>query len=335
MTAPIIYRSFLSGAYSVQPGLLKLGQQPVPWREDGQPESHFFALDDEYGRYIAAKVASHERALHEHAGEASLRPELRQAALEFIAQTLAAESSGVMSWDGQTLRNAWLGWEADLDCCWGAVSGLRRFAGPLAHLVEGVQPISALDFLGLNAQEDLTITARGPQGDWLAATHVLIPQHWDPRDKLGRDFVSVHTPVAGMAAVSATAPRLLDAVITRGPFVRFAWGLSMTDRLDHHPAGPPDADRAHGTRFEAEQAFLRVERQTLKGFPQAQGALFTIRPYTYPLTQVVSQPEHAAQLAKSLRSMTPEQVRYKGLSEILADLLLWLDARAETGIVHS
>ncbi|SMB91785.1 heme-dependent oxidative N-demethylase subunit alpha family protein [Deinococcus hopiensis] len=329
--SPTRYRPFIDGKYAVSAGLYRLGAQPVPWLEVPAPEHHTFAFDRDYGRFAASKAAAHHRAPHEYAGEAGLTPDLREAALDFISRTLAAESDGVVTWDGRTLRNEALGWSAELGVRWGSVEGLKRFGGPFAPLVRNVVPLNALDFLGLNAQEDLAIIARDPATghDWLAATHVLSPQHWDPRDKLGRDFVAVHRPVAGSGPMNATAPRLVDAVISRGPFVRFAWGISVTDRLDHHPAAPPDGDRAASTRFDPGAAFLRVERQTLTGFPAAGGALFTIRPLTTPLREAVAEPVHASALAAALRTMMPEQAAYKGLEGLLPDLLAWLDERGE------
>lgn len=329
---PTLYRPFLSGRYTVSAGLYRLGTQAVPWvgpEAGGVVEAHTFALDREYPRFVASKAAAHRRALHEYTGEAGLSPELREAALSFVARTLAGGSGGVMTWDGRTFTNQGLGWAADLDVRWGAVEGLRRFAAPLASLVADLTPVNALDFLGLNAPEDLAIVARHPQGgDWLAAVHVLSPQHWDPREKLGRDFVAVHEPVAGSGPLNATAARLVDAVIHRGPFVRFAWGVAMSDRLDHHPAAPQSPDRAPDTRFDPDRAFLRVERQTLTGFPGVHGALFTIRPYVSPLREAVAEPAHARALAAALRSMTPDQVAYKGLALLLPGLLAWLDEAA-------
>lgn len=321
----IFYRPFLSGTYSVAAGLFKLGTQPIPWREDGASEGHIFALDDDYERFIASKAASHARALHEYAGEAGLTPDLREQVLTFMAEKLAAESAGRMTWDGRTFKNTALGWQADLELRWGGLENLQRFEAPLAHLCANLSPIHALDFLGLNAQEDFSIISRTAQSDFLAALHVLSPQHWNPLDKLGRDFVAVHEPVAGIEPVSRTAPRLVDAVIMRGPFVRFAWGVSMGNRLDHHPNAPADEDRSEATTFEPDGAYLRVERQTLTGFPAANGALFTIRPYIYPLREAVKTPEYARALAAALRTMTPAQVSYKGLVVLMPALLAWLD----------
>lgn len=327
MPAPTVYRPFLNGAYTVSAGLFRMGTQPIPWREDSMAETHTFALDDGYERFVVSKWAAHRRGLHEYAGEANLSPELRAAALTFTARTLDADSGGVVAWDGQTLHNRRLGWQARLDLRWGGVADLRRFDAPLAGVRGDLEPRGALDFLGLNAPEDLAIIARDPHTgrDWLAATHVLSPERWDPRDKLGRDFVAVHAPVAGSGPMNATAPRLVDAVIGRGPFVRFAWGLTRDDRLDHHPAALGAGEAA---AFDPDQTFLRVERQTLTGFPAAHGALFTIRPYVYPLDVAVQTPAQAHALAAALRTMTPEQQIYKGLRGVLPELLIWLEARA-------
>ncbi len=329
MPAPTVYRPFLNGVYTVSAGLFRLGVQAIPWREDGAAETHTFALDDDYKRFVVSKWAAHRRALHEYAGEANLSPELRESALKFTARTLAAESGGAMTWDGQTFRNSLLGWEARLDLRWGSLEDLRCFDAPLAGLRGDLQPTGALDFLGLNASEDLAIIARDPHPelqtgrDWLAATHVLSPERWDPRGKLGWDFVAVHTPVAGSGPMNATASRLVDAVIGRGPFVRFAWGVAPDDRLDHHPSTVEAL-----APFDPDTAFVRVERQTLTGFPAAHGALFTIRPYLYPLHLAAQTPAQARALAAALRTMTSEQQSYKGLRGVMPDLLIWLDARA-------
>ncbi|MFC4455725.1 heme-dependent oxidative N-demethylase subunit alpha family protein [Deinococcus sonorensis] len=323
--APTVYHPYLSGRYTVSAGLYRLGVQPV----EGRVEHHTFAFDRSYPAFVASKVQARRRALHEYVAEAALQPRLRRAVLAWLVQAAVHDAGGGLTWDGHTFSNRWLGWAAGLDLEGGSCGPVRHFPAPLAHLVQGVEPLNALDFLAMNVPEDLAIVARTAQGhDYLAAVHVLSPQHWNPLDKVGRNFVTVHAPVAGSGPMNATAPRLLDAVIGRGPFVRFAWGLAMSAWLDHHPNAEPDGDRDGTPDFDPARAYLRVERQTLHGFPVAQGALFTIRPYVYPLAEVLN-PERAAALASALRSMTPEQQLYKGMAHTMPAVLAWLDRQAQ------
>ncbi len=319
--SPTVYHPYLNGRYTVSAGLYRLGMQPI----EGRLETHTFSFDRTYPHFIAAKVEARQRALHECYALAGLDAGLRGAALEFVARTAAHDSGGVLAWDGQTLTNHALGWAGTLDLKRGTLDRLERFQAPIAETVQNVWPLDALDFLAMNVQEDLSVLARRADGtDFLAALHVLLPEKWNPLDKIGRNFAKVHAPVAGSGPMIATAPKLIDAVTMRGPFARFVWGVTPSGRLDHHPNGPPEPElTGDPARF-----FLRVERQTLHGFPGQGGALFTIRAYLYPLSKLLDTPERAAALAAGVRSMTPEQLRYKGLTRFEPALLNWLDARA-------
>ncbi len=321
---PTVYHPYLNGVYTVSAGLYRLGVQPI----EGQLERHTFAFDHTYPHYIAAKVAARTRALHEYYALAGLNADLRERVLEFIARTAAHDSGGVLTWDGQTLTNTALGWAGTLDLERGTLEALRRFAAPHPELVAVVGPTDALDFLAMNVQEDLSILAVHPEigSDFLAAIHVLLPEKWNPLDKIGRDFAAVHAPVAGSGPMIASAPRLISAVIGRGPFARFVWGVTPSGQLDHHPNLPPE----RGLSSDPADALLRVERQTLHGFPARHGALFTIRayPYLYPLRELLDTPASSAALAAGIRAMTPAQLEYKGLTRSRAALLEWLDRRA-------
>ena len=322
--SPTVYHPYLNGRYTVSAGLYRLGVQPALDRV----ETHTFSFDRTYGAYITAKVEARNRALHQHYALAGLEGALRERVLEFVAHTAAQDSGGVLSWDEQTLTNHALGWAGSLDLARGTLENLRRFPAPFTELVRDVRPLDALDFLAMNVQEDLSVLARRPGGgDFLAAIHVLLPEKWNPLDKVGRSFAEVHAPVAGRGPMIATAPKLIDAVISRGPFVRFVWGVTPSGRLDHHPDLPPEAELS----TDPAGFFLRVERQTLHGFPARDGALFTIRTYLYPLAGLLETAEMAGALAAGLRSMTPEQAGYKGPGHSRAALLDWLDS---PGAVH-
>lgn len=307
---PPLHAPFLaSGRYEVSAGLARLGDGPV------------FAFDRELPRFVAQKAAARPR-LHLAYLQAALPPALRRAVLERLLPKLALDSGGAIAWDGGVLSNAWLGWSARVDVASGALDGLRRFDAPLAGVVAEVEPLDALDFLALNAPEDLAIVARRAGEDWLAAVHVVVPQGWDPRDKVGRAFGPVHAPVGGSGPLLATAPRLVPAMVEKGPFERFAWGLHRSDSLGRHPALPHEEPAG----FYPAATWLRVERQTLTPFPAEGGAFFTIRPYVYALADVAADPARRAALASALRSMTPEHLSYKGLTGWRDAAVDWLEA---------
>ena len=320
--SPTIYHPYQSGAYTVSAGLYRLGVQPT----EGRIEHHTLAFDQTYPHYVAAKVEARARALHEYYALAGLNAGLRERALEFIAHAAAHDSGGVLTWDGQTLTNVALGWAGTLDLGRGTLEVLRRFAAPYAELVAEIRPTDALDFLAMNVQEDLSILAVHPEtgSDFLAAIHVLLPEKWNPLAKIGRDFAAVHAPVAGSGPMIASAPKLIRAVLERGPFARFVWGVTASGKLDHRPNLPPE----DGLTDDPAQFLLRVERQTLHGFAAHHGALFTIRTYLYPLRELLDTPARSAALAAGIRSMTPAQLEYKGLTRSRAALLYWLDRRA-------
>ena len=92
--------------------------------------------------------------------------------------------------------------------------------------VEDLEGLTCLDALARLVAEDLAIIRRDPaEGrDWLAWIHLAFPNHWSPAAKVGRSFLTVHEPVADFDRVARSANRMLEALVHRGPFVRFAWG---------------------------------------------------------------------------------------------------------------
>ena len=125
------------------------------------------------------------------------------------------------------------------------------------------------------------------------------------------------------------APSLIDMVIRKGPWERFAWGVSTDTVLNHHPDNPDDPARTL-TDYSAEGAgrgtWLRIERQTLTGFPAEFGALFTIRTYFTPVAEVATMGDRRAALASAIRGMSEASLEYKGLVKLKAPLLEYLDA---------
>ena len=121
---------------------------------------------------------------------------------------------------------------------------------------------------------------------------------------------------------------MVQAMIERGPYVRFAWGLSTDSRLNHHPQPPAgiDAQTWQGRHFDlnAPRLFLRLERQILWGFPTANAALFTIRTYFRDCATLRSDANLCTKLCAAIESMNAESLHYKGLFQSKPPILEWL-----------
>lgn len=181
----------------------------------------------------------------------------------------------------------------------------------------GDRYISLFDGLCCQVQEDMAVCQLNREEDWLAAIHLCAPNHWAPEDKIGKPFDAVHAPVADMEKTTRHYSKMLESIVHKGPFTRFAWGIATDTRLNHHPAAPPgaDADEWHGRKTTGTDTkfYVRTERQNLIGFPGVNAFLFTIRTYFYD-TDTLEQYEKIA-LSEALDSMSEATLAYKGLTD--------------------
>ncbi|MFH1567680.1 MAG: heme-dependent oxidative N-demethylase subunit alpha family protein [Gemmatimonadota bacterium] len=250
------------------------------------------------------------------------------AAVAFVRRQLVEEYPEHFRWEaagsgGGLLSCALTGERLLLD-------GKERLAAVEAPR-EAVSPpyASALDALASQVQEDLNIVFRQADGsDWLAAAHACAPNYWSPEEKVGLDFAGVHAPVAGIEPITAQAPRWVRAMVLKGPFVRFAWGIGADTRLNHHPVPPPgvapEAWRGRGFDAARPRLFLRVERQVLWGLPEVSAALFVIRTSFRDGEVLRRDPELAAKLAAAIESMSAASRQYKGLTGSAEAIVTWL-----------
>ncbi len=325
--APARYFPFRSGQYKVAAGLYALGQD----FGNGQRDKQIFQIDHDWPDYREAKLAARAESLAKyvcHDGfEAPLKREvnlwfIRQLAKEHPAQfTLHDDARQLVlrcNLSHETLRFS--------------VDG-ELIAAETGGLGAAIEPAyaDAWDALACQIQEDLAVVhAPSDAEEKLVALHLCFPNHWAAQDKIGKPFLNIHRPVADFEQIARTAPALLKNMITRGPFVRFAWGLATDSRLNHHPRPPPDfpADAAwHGRRFDPDQPqlYVRVERQTLTGLPQVDACVFTIRTYFLDVATLDSNDRLA--LRDAIVSMSDAVLRYKGIASYQDAVTAWLGMR--------
>ncbi len=322
---PRPYFPLATGKYTVEAGLKILGQQPV----EGEVESAFFPIDRLYGDYLSEKRVSRQ-ALSKHYATHRLPDATARDVADWIMDQLVTESPRFFEREGLVFRNLLAGFEARLTPDGLTVEDFRLLPPRVPEAQAPEQDFTGadvLDFLASQLSEDLALTLRDPATgeNWLGLLHISFPNHWAPGEKIGKPFLAVHEPVADFERIARASDKLIDATITKGPFIRFAWGIATDTRLNHHPDAPPGRLLAsEDPATVGENAFMRIERQTLKGFPEHQAGLFTIRTTFRPLSEVAANPEQRAMLREAIATMSPEALVYKGLTKLQEPLVRYL-----------
>jgi hypothetical protein len=187
-----------------------------------------------------------------------------------------------------------------------------------------------LDALTLSCQEDIVIMRGAADGAIAEALSVSFPSGWDPREKLAENFARIHEPIADNARLIRASGNTMKALLTKGPFIRFSWGLTINPSLDNHPqSAKPTApqDWLKNPSELVKHVYLRMERQTTFPMIDLERGLFSIRVYVTPLLERLARdPSLRLRLARFVESVKPEVLAYKGMAEITPGILQWLQS---------
>lgn len=319
LPAPAAYFPPDRGRYEVAPGLYKLGHDFGNGARDGR----IVQIDREWLRYRAAKLQARAERLEKYVCDAAA-PRARRAAAFQLLRRLLEEYPSLFRLErlpesAGRLHCALTGESLHID-------GDLNLLGVAGGEAEPAY-VDTLDALACQIQEDLAITELDAEGDRLTYLHLCLPNHWAAQDKIGEDFLAVHAPVPHFERIAGRRRPLLESLVTRGPFVRFAWGLATDTRLNHHPRPPEghaDPGAWCGRAFDpgAPRLYLRVERQTLSPLPSARAFLFTIRTYFEDVAALDASRRSA--LRAAILSMSEATLRYKGLAAHKDAILAWL-----------
>ncbi len=306
------YLPFLKGTYQVAPGLSLLTK-----------DQKIFEIDESYERYHENKVAARDEDLSKYYVRGKLKGHEQAQIVRFMARTLAREYPQYFELDEneEVLR---------LTCK--LTSELITFDDEYfdAHNSSLLYDYrDGLDAIVSQIPEDVAIWRKDNTKEYLDTIHLCAPNHWDPREKVQKNFNEVHAPVGNwQESLAPKAQALVESMIHKGPFERFAWGLATDQRLNHHPSPKQGTDLAEwaGRSFDPNnpELFLRVERQVLLPFSDLGLSLFLIRTYFYEAKNLEHQEREA--LISALLSMTPETLRYKGLAQDQAQIIDYLKA---------
>ena len=324
--------------YRVRADLYRLGDvQAVPPQLDPGPAT-VFRGDSSWGALVDARLAALERHPHlVRSVDRRASPARLQAAGLAIARYAAATLPRRLRLEGEVLTLPALGLrvapDGALTLLVGAtdpdVARARRASALLAARPPWLRPLEAV---ALAVQEDLVLIgpARPAEeaGEAAAAgrvawLQVAFPSGWDPGAMAGASFERLHAPVPHAGPLRRAAPALVSAMLTKGPFVRYVWGLAPDGDRSRHPRRA----RPLPPGLPLERAWLRVERQTTLPLPDLGFALFAIAVHVTRLPQVLQAPERCAAFAAAIASLDPATKRYKGVPWSSEAVAAWCSAR--------
>ena len=323
-----------NGRYEVKPGFIPFGS----CLGNGEADKQVFQIDGNFAHYRQTKLLARAERLSKYyqtcnysegVASALTRSGLPSGIARLIIDRLTQEHP--QYFHSQQLDNSNLAFHSKLtgetlylDADW----QLRQVETQGNELFPPYA--STLDAIAAQVQEDITVICRcGDGSNWLSAVHLCYPNHWSAEEKVGKDFTTIHAPVAGMDKINRRASAIVNTMSVREPMVRFAWGLSTDTRLNHHPEAPTDVSMNDwlGRHFHRDnpRLFLRIERQVIWGLPEYEAALFTIRTYFRDCREVKKDANLRCKLSSAIQSMTPDSLAYKGLQESKESILAWLE----------
>ena len=317
----IFYFPLEKGQYQVSPGLHAFGTD----FGNSNADKVIFQFDDTFDHYHQTKLAARNESLEKYYCQDVLDAKRMSIINQFIIQQLCHESPDLFSYHSQNDQHHLHCSLTDEILLFDSHFNLARNTADVTGYTDG------LDALAMQIQEDLALIERTQDGlDRIIALHLCFPNHWAAQDKIGKSFLASHAPVPGMEKVNQRAEQLLNSLLNKGPYVRFAWGLATDTYLNHHPLAPEGMDTKlwQGRRFDPAnpELFLRVERQVIHGFPSIDTFLFTIRTYFYDVAILKQSPQRRQALQSALQSMSGATLRYKGLAESQPLILDWLNS---------
>ena len=226
-----------------------------------------------------------------------------------------AEKVRVLSQHGSTAFAAMDGIEAEAAEVLDALVGHLRSTWPERFGdLEPDRSLHPLDAAGRLVQEDLVLLVDRPGGPVFGGGSVCFPNRWDLRSKLGLTMPGVHAPVARLnEQLGEPIERFFERLTPERSFWRLGWGVLDTDVLYQPLDGtaPPSPEQPG-----PHDLHLRVERETLRRFPNTRCVLFTIRTYLTRITDLAVDATDAACLADALEALPDDVLAYKQLHEI-------------------
>lgn len=318
--APACYFPLKPDVYDIGPGLYKFGTD----FGNGQHDQCLFQLDREFSHYRQNKIRARDENIKKYVCTEQLDKNIEQHLNLFMLKQLVDEHAQYFS---PAEKNG----ETTLHCNHTGDRLCFEKNGAFAGAHTGLAPgyVDAWDAWGCQVQEDLALVQFNSKNSRTLALHLCAANHWAASEKLGMDFLEVHKPVPEFDDRYAFHSRLLHSLVHKGPYVRFAWGLATDKRLNHHPLAPAGTDEREwqGRSFNTAhpELFIRTERQCIRGMPEINSLLFTIRTSFLDISDLHPQKSRLLAIKTNIENMDSRLSGYKGLNKDRKAILEWLD----------
>ncbi len=164
-------------------------------------------------------------------------------------------------------------------------------------------------------QEDLVIMQEIEGSFRLTSAVVCFPSAWDLAQKVGKTMREIHAPIPHVNdEIGNSIDLFFNNMKASKSVQRFNWGLYDREAL-FQPSWWRAQQNTPDVTIEniGEKTFLRVEKQTLQRLSNERDTLFTIRIFNTPLAEVAEDPERAAILLNSLKTMPADYQDYKSI----------------------
>jgi dimethylamine monooxygenase subunit A len=172
----------------------------------------------------------------------------------------------------------------------------------------------ALEQIAVWTQEDWAVLSACAPAT-LEAAAICFPSRWSLAEKMGRDSDGIHARVPGFAAIAKATANTLERMTVGKPLWRLNWSIHDSDEL--YAPSPQSHSPVLDASDVMQKTWLRVERQTLVRLPATQAVVFSIRTYLRRLEEVVANDERRRLLAETLRRLSNDSARYKGMLPFL------------------
>jgi hypothetical protein len=201
-------------------------------------------------------------------------------------------------------------------------------------------PMEPFEFIGRQVQGDWVVLDQRDDNLFADMAIVTTQADWSVAFDAGMSFQQWHGPVphAHEMGVFDRALKYLLNMQYGSPVRRLNWTMTVNPRLDTSPENYPvwGPDNVSVTPENVgEKVYLRVELQALFRLPRSNAMAFSIRCYLISLDELVTFPRWAKRLHRVLKSLHPDLIEYKGLTnyhQMMLDYLAPMDDGADIGL---